>query len=205
MVVLMTTWGPAPSRWCAAEELREAPTGVGWHTAQNPGGVGVGSAGVESARFLSESPRGGCTVRVGQPSLPQTRAVEAAVMTTSGARRVSPPAGTGGGGSSPTNTWSDASIRASQHWQTCSATTSPPAVRLTCVVWISMPTFSSGKAIFFQGIETPPVRTSDPTIQFRSDLRYDGYVPMLGTFLSYERSLLRSFRSPGIRFDLPTK
>ena len=65
---------------------------------------------------------------------------------------------------------------------------------------ISMPTFSSGKAIFFQGMKTPLVRSSDPTIQFRSDLRY---VPMLGTFLSYERSLLRGFGSLGLSGHLP--
>ena len=65
-----------------------------------------------------------------------------------------------------------------------------------------MPTFSSGKAIFFQGMKTPLVRSSDPTIQFRSDLRY---VPMLGTLLPYERSLLRSFGGPGLRGHLPVK
>ena len=45
---------------------------------------------------------------------------------------------------------------------------------------------------------TPPIR------QFsnRSDLPYG---PMLDTLLSYERSLLRSFGSPGLRFDLPKK
>ena len=59
--------------------------------------------------------------------------------------------------------------------------------------------FSSGKAIFFQGTKTPPVRSSNPTIQFWSDL---WNVPMLGTLLSYERFLLRSFGSPWLRFDL---
>ena len=58
------------------------------------------------------------------------------------------------------------------------------------------------KSNIFSGYKTPPVRTSDPTIQYRSDLRY---VPMLGMFLSYECSLLRSFGSPGLRGDLPKK
>ena len=62
--------------------------------------------------------------------------------------------------------------------------------------------FSSGKAIYFQGRKTPLVRSSDPTIQFRSDLRY---VPMLGTFLSYECNQLRSFGSQGLRGHLPKK
>ena len=57
-------------------------------------------------------------------------------------------------------------------------------INAACPVSISMPTFSSGNVIFFQGMKIPLVRTSDLTIQFRSDLRY---VAMLGTFLSYER------------------
>ena len=62
--------------------------------------------------------------------------------------------------------------------------------------------FFQRKQHHFQRMKTPPVRTSDPIIRFRSDLRY---VPMLGTFLSYERSLLRRFGSPELRFDLPKK
>ena len=67
---------------------------------------------------------------------------------------------------------------------------------------ISIPTFSRGKVIFSQGMKIPQVQISDLTIQFRSDLRY---VPMLGTFLSYERSLIRTFSNPGLRGDLPIK
>ncbi len=45
---------------------------------------------------------------------------------------------------------------------------------------------------------SPPIRQSST----RSDLRYD---PILGKFLSYERSLLRSFGSPQLSDDLRQK
>ena len=61
-------------------------------------------------------------------------------------------------------------------------------------VQISIPEFSRGKSKTFQGWK--PHRFVAPIRQFsiRSDL---WYVPILGTFLSYERSLLRSFGGPG--------
>ena len=62
--------------------------------------------------------------------------------------------------------------------------------------------FFQRKSNIFPGYKNPPVRTSDQTIPYRSDLRY---VPMLGMFLSYERSLLWSFGSPGLRGDLKIK
>ncbi len=59
---------------------------------------------------------------------------------------------------------------------------------------ISIPEFSRGKSKTFQGWK--PHWFVAPIRQFsiRSDL---WYVPVLGTFLSYERFLLRSFGGPG--------
>ena len=68
---------------------------------------------------------------------------------------------------------------------------------LSCLlVEISIPEFSSGNVTFFQQPKLPPVRTSDRQFSNRSDQQY---VPTLGPFLYYERSLLRSFVSPQLR------
>ena len=62
--------------------------------------------------------------------------------------------------------------------------------------------FLAEKQYFFRVCKTQRFAPAIRQYSNRSDLPY---VPIIDTFLSYERSLLRSFGSPGLRFDLPKK
>jgi hypothetical protein len=72
---------------------------------------------------------------------------------------------------------------------------------MACACVISIQDFPRGNVTFFSGLETPPFQELRMSI-FRSDLRF---VPILGMFLSYKRSLLRSFGSQQLRVDLLEK